>query len=779
MTTPADAGPERASAPAGPSQGRGAPRGDAAEGRDGGITPSAGLSQGRGESDEEARVADVAAEGHDDASAPLDEDGEKRRFRLIVPISGRVHWIGLAVLAMLTLLLALQPPFIRSQQLDWFDASQRLLPRTVKALPATVVEIDQKSIVALGQWPWPRTVLAQLIREITRAKPAVIGLDVLMSESDRSSPEHWLDNMPTSDADLAQALESLPSHDAELARAMSASRVVLGLAGTPEATGMLVFATPILIEGATPQDAMAVNAAVPRYAGAIANLQLFERAAAGHGLLSADNDDGVIRRIPMVASIEGTLVPSFALEMLRVAVQAPALRLRARDGEVASLSAGAFSTPTEADGAVRIHYSPRDLRRFVSAIDVLQSRIDVEALAGKLVLIGMTGVMQVDYQGTPLGERMPGVEIHAQLLENLYEGGAIMRPSWARQVEILLFVVLGLLMIRAAPLWRTPATVTFAVAAMFVPALVALVLFKVARLQFDALSPGLAMLALFATLLALTLGEASRERRALRRQMQVQREQSARMAGEMEAAQRVQVAMLPRDDIFRDESRLDLAATMVPAREVGGDLYDFFRLDGRRWFFLIGDVAGKGLSASIFMAVSKALAKSAAVRHPDDDVGAWMTTANREISRDNHESLFVTAFAGILDLDTGDLVYANAGHDAPYCVGPASGVRRLAAGDGPPLCTVDGFEYRGEHTFLDPGELCVLTTDGVTDMRDPQGAMYGRARLEAVLERWRAQPSGDAHGAVNALRADVQAFAAGAEPADDLTVLAFRWNGRR
>jgi serine phosphatase RsbU (regulator of sigma subunit) len=232
--------------------------------------------------------------------------------------------------------------------------------------------------------------------------------------------------------------------------------------------------------------------------------------------------------------------------------------------------------------------------------------------------------------------------------------------------------------------------------------------------------------------------------------------------------------MLPRDDQFRDEPRLDLAATMVPAREVGGDLYDFFRLDQRRWFFLIGDVAGKGLSASIFMAVSKALAKSAAVRHPDDDVGAWMTTANREISRDNHESLFVTAFAGILDLDTGDLVYANAGHDAPYCIGPASGIRRLAAGDGPPLCTVDDFEYRGEHTFVDPGELCVLTTDGVTDMRSPQGAMYGRARLEAVLERWRLQPTG-ARGAVDALKADVQGFAAGADPADDLTVLAFRW----
>jgi adenylate cyclase len=126
---------------------------------------------------------------------------------------------------------------------------------------------------------------------------------------------------------------------------------------------------------------------------------------------------------------------------------------------------------------------------------------------------------------------------------------------------------------------------------------------------------------------------------------------------------------------------------------------------------------------------------------------------------------------------SGDLVYCNAGHDAPYCVGAASGLRRLVAGDGPPLCTVDDFEYRGDHTFLDPGELVVLVTDGVTDMRDPAGAMYGRARMEAVLEGRRSQ-AGSAREAVDALRGDVQAFAAGAEPADDLTALAIRWNGK-
>ncbi|CAG0954480.1 adenylate cyclase [Burkholderiales bacterium] len=690
--------------------------------------------------------------------------------------AGRVRWIGVPLLVALALLLWAAPAWVSRIQQAWFDTCQVLLPRAVKAMPAIVVEIDQKSIVALGQWPWPRTVLAQLVREIARAKPAAIGLDILMSESDRSSPEHWLDNMPSTDADLALSLAALPSHDSELARAIGASRVVLVMAGAPEPTGMTAFATPILIEGAAPNDTAAVHASVARYDGVLNNLPVLERAASGHGIVSVETQDGVIRRMPMVASIQGTLVPSLAIEMLRVAVNAPVLRLRVRDGAIAAISAGAYTTATDPDGSVRLHYSHRDARRYVSAIDVLQGRVDADALGSKLVLVGVTGLVQVDYQGTPLGERMPGVEVHAQLLENLFEGALVVRPPWARALEIALFAALGAVLVRAAPLWRTPATAAVAVGAIVLPGLAALAAFAGWRLLFDSATPALALVALFATLLVLTLGEASRERRALRRQMQQEREQSARMAGEMEAAQRVQVAMLPHDDLFRDDPRIDLAATMVPAREVGGDLYDFFRLDGRRVFFLVGDVAGKGLSASIFMAVSKALAKSAAIRHPDDDVGTWMTVANREISRDNAEALFVTAFAGILDLDSGDLVYCNAGHDDPYCVSATSGLRRLDAGDGPPLCTVDDHEYRGDHTFLDRGEIVLLVTDGVTDMRDTSGEMYGRARMEAVIGRGRAGAS-SALAMVDALRGDVREFAAGAEPADDLTILAIRWIG--
>jgi serine phosphatase RsbU (regulator of sigma subunit) len=165
------------------------------------------------------------------------------------------------------------------------------------------------------------------------------------------------------------------------------------------------------------------------------------------------------------------------------------------------------------------------------------------------------------------------------------------------------------------------------------------------------------------------------------------------------------------------------------------------------------------------------------LRSPGADIGEVMSAANAEVSRDNPEMLFVTAFAGILDLDTGELAYCNAGHENPYLVHPSdSTVIRIDGGGGPPLCAVDDFAYRGAHYRMRPGEQLCLVTDGVTEARRPAGDMYGGERVRDMLAGLARRPL-QAHAIVDAMRADVDSFAAGAEPADDLTLLVLRWNG--
>jgi serine phosphatase RsbU (regulator of sigma subunit)/CheY-like chemotaxis protein len=693
--------------------------------------------------------------------------------------SGPIRLVAVPLLVALTALIWIDPPWTERVQSAWFDAYQVISPRHVASMPATIVEIDHKSLAALGQWPWPRPVLAQLIRDVNRHRPAAIGIDILMPEADGLSLERLLARTGNNDPTAASQLAALSASDQELAKTLASAPTVLAIAGSDSATGMLLRVTPFVVTDMTVRSEPSQPSAppVPRYAGALTSLDQLDRAAVGHGFISVEPAGGVIRRIPLAASVDGTLVPAFAIEMLRVAVGAPMLRMLTDGSSVLGIGVGKFVTPTEEDGAARVYYSPHSTDRFISAIDVLDGKFDPQQIEQKLVLIGVTGVGMVEDKNTPLGLPMPGVEIHAQLLENLFDQTLLLRPAWASRAEALAFLLLGALLVYATPRWSARNSALLAVVCVAALVLLGYVAFRLQRLVLDAALPGSGLTLLFLTLLVVTLAEATRQRKALEQLVQREREQRARIAGELDAAKRVQIATLPRAELLRDDPRIDLAAAMVPAREVGGDLYDFFRLDNRHLFFLVGDVAGKGLSASIFMAVSKALCKSTILRTSGADIGELMALANSEVSRDNPEMLFVTAFAGVLDLESGDLVYCNAGHENPYVASPADGtVIRIEDGGGPPLCAVDDFAYRGAERRIRAGELVCLVSDGVTEAVNPAGELYGGERVRQFLQRV-VTPDLTAGALVAALRADVDAFAAGAEVADDLTVMVLRWNG--
>jgi serine phosphatase RsbU (regulator of sigma subunit) len=249
------------------------------------------------------------------------------------------------------------------------------------------------------------------------------------------------------------------------------------------------------------------------------------------------------------------------------------------------------------------------------------------------------------------------------------------------------------------------------------------------------------------------------------------------MAGELEAARRVQVGMLPVPALaFRGERRFELHASMEPAKEVGGDLYDFFMLDASSMFMMVGDVSGKGLPASIFMALSKALYKSTALRSLPD-LGLTMAEANVEIARENPEMLFVTVIACMLDAESGELVYCNAGHEPPHIVAADGRSVRPLEGGGPPLCTLENFPYRTGRARMAPGESLVLLSDGVPEAMNPARELFGRARVRQMLA---AMPPGlSAEERVAAVGSEVRKFSQGAEMADDVTVLVVRWRGKQ
>jgi len=709
-------------------------------------------------------------------SAATTQDRGKFWLRLLTGAHGRP--LGAAVLAaMLALLLLPGVDAVVGLRMALFDTYQKIAPRTRQSAPAVIVAIDEKSLQQLGQWPWPRTITADLIRAIAETGPAAIGVDVLMPETDRMSPANIARLIDRVDPKLADRLARLPSNDSILAQALRRYPVALGMAGVEQHdpdSRQAGRAAPYRVRGEDPKPFLR------QFAGGLRSLDELDAAAHGHGLLSVDPRGGIVRRVPLTATVNGVLTPALSMETLRLASGNAGFLITAGRKGVQGIGVGDLFVRTNADGTIWVHFGPHDEDRFVSAVDVLKGAVDPELMRGKIALIGATGLGLLDYQTTPLGERIPGIEIHAQILEGIFDGNLLDRPAWLDYVEALLLAALGGLLIYAVPAMK--ARMSAALFAAVFAGLLALGfgLYYWQQLLMDVAWPALTCTILFGAMLSGTLAEAEAQRRALRRALEAEREAAARAAGELEAARRIQMGMLPPSSAkFYDDTRFSLEALIETAKSVGGDLYDFFKLDGDRLFFMVGDVAGKGLPASIFMAVSKALYKSAALRsqlQAGAVIGEVMQAANREIARDNPEMLFVTVFAGILDLRSGELHFCNAGHDAPYLLhADRENPERLEGDAGPPLCVIDNYSYSSVQHQLQAGETLFVFTDGVTEAMNAAEELYGRQRLFATLKTVRNMR--EAAESVNAVRDDVRLFAGEIERSDDITILALSWNG--
>ncbi|MFZ1908852.1 MAG: CHASE2 domain-containing protein [Burkholderiales bacterium] len=650
---------------------------------------------------------------------------------------------GVVVLLASALAIILQPPLVRSVRELLFDGYQRLYPRERKSAPAIVVAIDEKSLARYGQWPWPRARTAELLRRIAADGPAVIGVDILFSEPDGASPDG--------------------SGDAALAQAIRGNKVVLAVAGLPYRDGR--FPTPPRV---APVRLYAKHPPpLPRFEGQLQSLLELDRAAAGRGLISAGESERVIRQVPVMAQVGEVYVPSLAVEMIRVAAGLGSLRLDANGHDRLILHLGDIAVPTQGDGELWLYFGRHDPERTVSAAELLGGQIAPQVLRDKLVLVGVTGLGLLDQKATPLGESVPGVEIHQQILEQIFGGEYLRRPYGAPWIEAGLLLIAGLLLVGAVPALRVWASAASFGTVLIALLAVGLVAFK-HGLLLDVASPGLGVVLVFGTVLAGTLAEADRQRRTMR-------EAAARVAGELQAARRIQMGLLPvPETLFANEERFAVAALLEPARTIGGDFYDCAMIDADRLLFVVGDVSGKGLPASLFMALSKTLLKSEAMR-TGRDIGAAFIRANAEIGRENPEELFVTAFAGILDVRTGILEYSNAGHEPPYGKQPDAPPERFEIGDGPPLCVLENHSYTTRYRQLAPGEWICLLTDGVTEAMDSQGRLYGIKRVEAVLQGL--SEAAEPKEIIRTLHNDVQLFVRGAHASDDLTLLCLRWRG--
>jgi adenylate cyclase len=386
-----------------------------------------------------------------------------------------------------------------------FDTYQQVEPREFNPeLPVRVIDIDEESLKRIGQWPWPRTVLAEFVKKLTADGAAAIGFDMVFPEADRLSPESVLRFWPQSDAlaTLKEQVAKLPSNDQAFAEAIRQGPVVLGFIATPDATSIPETKAGFAHGGDDPR------LFAPFYPGAAVSLAQLQAAASGTGSLNwLPEHDQIIRRMPMVVRVGDNLYPSLPADLLRQAQGTSTYMVKSSgaSGEtafgektgIAKMRIGDYEVPTEANGQMWLRFTHQDKGRYLPAWRVLDDEIGKDAIEGRILIVGTSAAGLLDLRATPLDASIPGVELHAQAIEQILQGSFLQRPDFATPAEFLYILVLGVLI--AVLIYRTGALGSAIVTALAIGAVVAVswYAFDVLGWLVDPVYPAIALIAIY------------------------------------------------------------------------------------------------------------------------------------------------------------------------------------------------------------------------------------------------------------------------------------------
>ncbi|MEQ9608830.1 MAG: CHASE2 domain-containing protein, partial [Kiloniellaceae bacterium] len=355
--------------------------------------------------------------------------GFLRRLYRHLHVNGRSRSLALALLLALLVLQVWDPAPLEILRQRIFDLYQVAKPRQSLQQPVVIIDIDEESLAEIGQWPWPRNEVARLVDRLRDAGVAAVAFDVVFAEPDRGLPDN--------DALLAQALGSMR---AVLGESAYHRRLAVGPRAVPRPLQLALI-------GGNPAPHLY------RFPDVVRNIDQLETAAAGRAVFNlVPASDGVVRQVPAFVAVEERILPTLTVELLRIATGGNAIAIKTDAAGVRAFVVGGVEVPTDRNGRLWVYYSQPRPELYVSARDLLSGAVGPERLAGKLALIGTSAAGLHDIKASPLRDGVPGVEIHAQVLETIISGQVLVRPHYALGAELLLLAVAGLLLIALVPL---------------------------------------------------------------------------------------------------------------------------------------------------------------------------------------------------------------------------------------------------------------------------------------------------------------------------------------
>lgn len=453
--------------------------------------------------------------------------------------------ISVIVLIFAIFIKAMDFSVIKNIQLRVFDSFQVNYPREYSPQPVAIIDIDDASLARIGQWPWPRNILAQMVGRLKESGAAVIGFDIVFAEEDRTSPKNilplWgvggIKNQGSQNQELrglkAKENESLvldssilklfllPDHDEIFSKEMENSNSITGFVLTQDKTETMPnVKAGFSYVGVDPKPYL------QNFAGGVASLPILEKSASGNGVLNSSPDsDGILRRTPLILTAEGKFYPSLVMEALRVAQGASGYVIKSTgasdeqdSGEqaVTSVKVGQLTIPTDKNGKFLIYYSGHRDERFVPAWKILEPGFDVKQLEGYIVLFGTSAAGLKDIRATPFSPTTAGIEVHAEAIEQILSGQFLYRPDWLPGAEITIMFVVGIILIimmaYLSAIWGALFTFLILSAAI----LFSREMFVAHQILIDPVTPGMAIILVFISESLLRYITAEREKKEVR-----------------------------------------------------------------------------------------------------------------------------------------------------------------------------------------------------------------------------------------------------------------------
>ena len=549
-------------------------------------------------------------------------------------------YLGIFLLLFLVLIKIQDSNFVMKIENISYDIYQSLFIKKSNFDEVVIVDIDEKSIGEIGQFPWRRDVFANLIERLNQYGVSVITFDIFFSEEDRQNPKNILEEFNIEN-------NSVLDSDQKLLEIIQKSKVVLPVLGDISMYNKDNSSKPktnIISRGVDASNY------IYSFKNKITSLDKLNNAAKGIGTISyLDSPDAVLRSVPIFLRIGNDTWPALSLETLRVLHDHKSILINSDETGINLIKTRKYQIEPDSNAIVHINYKKFNKDNYIPAVDILNLKINASKLKGKIAIIGSSAQGIFDFVKIPNGDVIPGVETHAHLIENIVNNDFIIKNLYTTIAENLLLII-SLVLVLIIPNKILPKfSIVFFVGLVFV-----LLTSSVTAYQFnyfvDVFYIILSSSILFLTTLYFRyLKENETALENEKKQIVLKKERE--IAGE------VQKKLFPNE--FTDKNLI--YAKNVPAKDVSGDYYDYISINKNEIYFTLADVSGKGVKAGILMANAAAVFRSMAkLEKPVSTIARFV---NNQVADSSYQGMFITAVIGKLNIEEKSIEYINLGHE--------------------------------------------------------------------------------------------------------------------